>query len=364
MSLLVDPMIVFCLVVLFIMPLRKIACLLGLVDTPDARKQHGKAIPPVGGLILFSIFMLYGIFADVISLQEYWPLLISLIVLLVSGAIDDQMPIPARIKLFIHLSAAIFIVLVGGMQTAYLGNLFGLGDIGTDFMSIPFSIIAVVLLINAINLMDGMDGLAGGASVVMFGWFACGAYFAGWHDMAGVLFLLMASIGGFLVFNMRNPLRRKASLFLGDAGSLSLGLTIAWFGIALAQKPSVPIEPIAVAWIMGFPIFDICAQFFRRVCNGRNPFAPDRGHFHHHFIEAGVPVIYATPIILMIMFLMGAFGYISIWLGVPQVILTVTWIAAFFGHIYMSFKPERYVRLIGFFYERRQAVIEGCVDKG
>ena len=82
---------------------------------------------------------------------------------------------------------------------------------------------------------------------------------------AAVLILLMACICGFLIFNMRNPWRRKASLFLGDAGSMSLGLVIAWFAVLLARGPESPLEPIAVAWIIGFPIFDTCAQFYRRV---------------------------------------------------------------------------------------------------
>ncbi|MGH1402958.1 MAG: MraY family glycosyltransferase [Alphaproteobacteria bacterium] len=344
------------------MPFRKAARLLGIVDTPGGRKRHTKAIPHIGGLVIFSVFLGYGLFSEIVDLKTYWPLFVSLTVLLISGAIDDQFFIPARLKFFIHIFAACFIVFAGGVKTSYLGNLLGLGDMGTDFMAYPFTIIAVVLLINALNLMDGMDGLAAGVSCVMFFWLMVGALSAGWVGHASVLSLLLACIAGFLIFNMRNPLRRKASLFLGDAGSMSLGLTIAWFAVLLAQKPYVPIEPIAVAWIIGFPIFDTCAQFYRRVMHGRDPFAPDRGHFHHHFIEAGVPVVYATPIILCIVGVMGAIGYGGLMIGVPQVVLTFGWIGLLVFHIVMTYDSKRYVRLIRYFTKNHG--IKACVDKG
>ncbi len=328
------------------MPARKLARIFGIVDNPDNRKQHGKAIPPIGGLVIFTVFMIFGVFSGVIDLNKYWPLFVSLVILLSSGAIDDQFHIDAKIKFFIHILVACIIAFMGNVQAAYMGNLFGFGTVWTGFFSYPFTIIAIVLLINAMNLLDGMDGLAGGVSVVIFLWLLIAALFAGWFDYVSILALLIACIAGFLVFNMRNPWRRKASLFLGDAGSMSLGLCIAWFSVLLARSPETPIEPISVAWLIGFPIFDTCAQFYRRVRAGQDPFAPDRGHFHHHFIDAGVPVRSATIIIILIVAIMGAIGYGGIAIGVPPFVLTIAWVALLFIHITLSSKPERYVRII------------------
>lgn len=339
-------LIAFALVVLLIMPLRKFAYLSGIVDQPGGRKKHDKAIPPIGGIIVFSVFMMYGVFSGLVDLIAYWPLYTGLILLLTSGALDDQFHIPAKFKIIIHVTAAAVIAFMGNVEAAYLGDLFGLGDVWMGFMSYPFTLVAIVLLINAINLMDGMDGLAGGVSFVMFGWMAFAASTAGWFDFAGVLFLLMGCLGGFLVFNMRNPWRRSASLFLGDAGSMSLGLVIAWCAVLLARGPGTPLEPIVVAWIIGFPIFDTCAQFYRRVCEGKSPFAPDRGHFHHHFIDAGVRVRYAAPVIIAIVALMGGIGYVGHAVGVPHFVLTIGWVALLALHIVLSRKPERYVTLI------------------
>ncbi len=359
------PVFAFLLVVVLVMPFRKMARLIGIVDAPGGRKQHDKAIPPIGGLIIFTVFMAFGVISGVVNIQIYWPLYLALVVLLVSGAIDDQFSIHARLKFLIHIGVAALIAFMGNVQAAYLGDLFGFGVVWTGFMSYPFTIIAIVLLINAMNLLDGMDGLAGGVSVVMFGWFAIACFVAGAYAGAHVLILLIACICGFLVFNMRNPWRRKASLFLGDAGSMSLGLTIAWFSVLLARGPVSPIEPISVAWIIGFPIFDTCAQFFRRVCEGRDPFSPDRGHFHHHFIDAGIPVRRASVIIIAIVAIMGAIGYGGIALGLPPVVLTVGWVFLLVVHVALSKNPQTYVGIISSVarrFQAKDAAPKGAVD--
>ena len=335
--------IAFVLVVLLVLPLRKLARLSGIVDNPGGRKRHKKAIPPIGGIIIFSVFMLWGVFSGVVDLHKYWALYVGLIILLMAGALDDQFYVPAKVKLTLQLVAAGIIAFGGNVQAAYLGNLFGFGVVWTGFMSYPFTLIAIVLLINAMNLMDGIDGLVGGISTVFFTIFMLASIGAGSYEQAQVLGLLIAVILGFLVFNMRNPWRRKASLFLGDAGSMSLGLAIAWFSVHLARGPHTPLEPIVVAWIIGFPIFDTCAQFYRRIRNGQDPFSPDRGHFHHHFVSAGIPVYYATPFIIGVVALMGGIGYGAHALGVPEAVLTAGWFVMLVAHILLSCRPARYV---------------------
>ncbi len=343
MPLFLPQIIAFILVVLLVPPLRKLARICGIVDLPGGRKKHKKATPPIGGIIIFSIFMIWGVVSGVVDLQQYWSLYMGLIILLMTGAIDDQFYIPAKVKLILQLFAASIVAFGGNVQAAYLGNLFGLGVVWTGCLSYPFTLIAIVLLINAMNLIDGIDGLLGGVSIVFFTLFMVAAISSSWYGQAQVLGLIIAVISGFLVFNLRNPWRHKASLFLGDAGSTSIGLLVAWFSVHLARSPEAPLEPIVVAWIIGFPIFDTCAQFYRRIRNGQDPFAPDRGHFHHHFVNAGIPVRYATPFIVGVVALMGGVGYGAYVLGVPEVVLTVGWVAMLVAHILLSSRPARYV---------------------
>lgn len=349
------PFCAFTLVMLLIMPAIKLARVVGIIDHPEGRKQHDKAVPPIGGLIVFPVFMILAMFAGV-DFQKDWPLYVSLVLLLMTGAIDDRFQIHAWIKFFIHALSAVIIVVFGGVQVMYLGDLFPwYGDVvWVGAITIPFTIIAVVLLVNALNLIDGMDGLAGGVAVVMLSFLVCASLFAGGAYLrdASMILVLIGALLGFLVFNMRNPWRRKAALFLGDAGSMCLGLSIAWFSVRLAQFPETPMSPVSVAWIIGLPIMDACAQFYRRVRNGRDPFAPDRGHIHHNFIDAGITTRRAAPIIIAIVFLMGVIGYGGVALGVHEGILLALWGVCLLIHMALSYRPERYARLIarGFFF--------------
>lgn len=338
------PLLAFLAALVLVPPSLSFAKWIGLVDRPGGRKTHEGEIPLIGGLVIFSVFMIIGGFAY-FEWEGSWPLLAALTVLLLVGGWDDLVQMHPWIKFFAQIAAACLIVLPGHAQIHYLGDLFGLGNFGLGFMAIPFSLAAVTLLINAMNLMDGLDGLTAGKSAVILGWLMTACVFSHRWNIFLEISVLLGALAGFLVYNMRHPFRKKASIFLGDAGSMSLGLTIAWFSISLAKEPDPVLEPISVAWILALPIMDTCAQFFRRMRAGRHPFSPDRGHFHHHFIDAGLPVGRATILILTLGLVLGGVGYGGSALGVPQIILTVSWIALLFVHMALSCKPQIYVRL-------------------
>ncbi len=315
----------------------------GFVDRPGGRKQHEGAIPPAGGLVVFPVFIILA--AWVMPYGFGW-LAAALILLVFTGALDDCYNIPARIKFAVQWIAALLVVIPGNTQTEDLGNLFGLGTLWMGWMAIPFSVIAVVLLINAINLMDGLDGLAGGTGFIVLFWLAlCCALLQNTDDLL-LLMIILGALAGFLVYNLRHPWRARASVFLGDSGSLALGLLLAWFCINLSQTPHPVTKPIAVAWLLALPIYDTCGQFARRVSQGRHPFDADTHHFHHHFLFAGLSPGQAAAAILTIIFLGGAVGVVGIWLGVPEVVLTAAWIAGLFLHIYMSMRPHRFRRIL------------------
>ena len=346
---------------LLLVPLaRRLAFRFHFFDKPGGRKQHERAVPPVGGLVIFPAFMvlaaLFGLNSS-LNWQIYGWFYTGLTLLLVTGFFDDRFTVKAWLKFFLQLLAA-FLIVVPGQATIYgLGNVFGFGDFWLGFIGIPFSVLAVMLLINGMNLMDGLDGLAGGTGFVVILWLAIAAILAGSFAYAGILLILLGSLGGFLFYNIRHPLRARADIFLGDAGSLALGLSLAWFSLhsALPESHRV-LEPMAVAWILALPIFDTCGQFTRRILQGRHPFDPDQHHFHHHFIYAGIPVVRSTPIILLISFVFGGVGVIGSSFGVPTAILSYSWIALLLFHIYMSLRPHRFRRVI--------SRVRGCFAKG
>ncbi|MCB1562000.1 MAG: undecaprenyl/decaprenyl-phosphate alpha-N-acetylglucosaminyl 1-phosphate transferase [Alphaproteobacteria bacterium] len=347
------PLLAF-LAVAALVPLARIFALKAdFVDRPGGRKQHEGAVPLVGGLVIFPVFMVVG-FLSGFDLVLYWPLFAALTLLLITGAIDDRAHLTPWVKFFLQFCAAGLIVIPGHAMISNLGNIFSLGTLYLGFMALPFSVIAVVLLINAINLMDGLDGLAAGENFVALGWLMLACIISGNWPPFFEIAILMGALAGFLIYNMRHPFRSKASIFLGDAGSMCLGLMLGWFAIGLAAgETDRTVEPIAVAWVLALPIMDACGQFYRRVRAGRHPFSPDRGHFHHHFIDAGLSPGKATTLILLLSILLGGVGIVGIALGVPQILLTLLWIALLFTHMALSDKPETYVRLIKMLLHRR-----------
>jgi UDP-GlcNAc:undecaprenyl-phosphate/decaprenyl-phosphate GlcNAc-1-phosphate transferase len=339
---------VFLIVLALIPAARVLAMKIGLVDEPGGRKQHDDAVPPIGGLIILPVFMLSVIVLGG-DLSAYGYLFIALIMILVTGAIDDFVPLHAWFKFAVQLSAAALVVILGGARIYTLGDMFGFGEVGLGWMSIPFSIAAVALLVNSINLMDGLDGLAAGKSFVVLGWLVLACLMAHDAQAAMPMMPLLGALAAFLFYNMRHPLRDKASVFLGDAGSLGLGLVLAWFCIVLTQHSEPILVPISVAWIVALPVIDACGQFYRRVREGRHPFSADRGHFHHHFIHAGVPVGRSTVMILLLGFVLGGIGYFGIIAGAPQILMTGGWVILLVVHMAMSERAEYYIRLFSRF---------------
>lgn len=348
----------FFIVVALTPVVRRWALSFGFVDKPGGRKRHEDAVPPIGGLVVFSAFIVMSIgwlfFQEMLDAETLW-FFVALALLVVTGALDDRYNLAPRVKFLIQFVAAFILVFPADGHLANLGNnLFGFGPFWLGFMMYPFAIMATVLLINAVNLMDGLDGLAGGKGVIILGGLTVSALWHGGHALVPLLLILIVALIGFLFFNMRFPWRARASVFMGDAGSLTLGASLAWFSFHLAHDPDIRvIEPISVAWLLALPIYDICGQFARRMSEGRHPFDADAHHFHHHFIHEGVSVSGATLRILGLVFLCAVIGIGGVEIGVPVPVLTYSWIILLLVHIYLSLRPMRMQRLIRFFAHKK-----------
>lgn len=324
----------------------KFAYRIDFLDRPGGRKKHDDDIPPVGGLVIFPVFMLLAGLSGYADLS-FWAFAAAILLLMVVGGLDDRFALLARYKFVTQFAAALIVVFAGDVQVWGFGDIFGFGPVWTGWFSIPFTVIAMVLLINAINLMDGLDGLAGGIGFVVCFWLLTCAFAAGDTEHIVLLATMMGALAGFLWHNMRHPWRSQARIFLGDAGSLALGLTLAWFAIDMAGDPHHTVAmPMTVAWLLALPIMDTCSQFARRVAQGRHPFDPDHNHFHHHFVTAGVTVSHATAAILLIVFFYGVFAASVQFAGGPQAVLTYPWIILLFAHMFMSMRPRRFRKLI------------------
>lgn len=322
---------------------RRMAKTRGFLDRPGGRKDHARDVPPVGGLVIFPIALMVAALTGGIDLVRDWPLVSGLLLLLGLGAVDDARGLGPKFKFAFQTGAACLIVLPGVAVIMNMGDLFGLGDVLTGRFAIPLTIFCVVLLINAMNMIDGLDGLAGGMAMIALFWLTVGA---GWGGDSGFALALAGGVAGFLVYNMRNPLRRKACVFLGDSGSMALGLALAWLYIRGSQGSDAPLSPVSVAWILGVPVMDAFALFVTRLSRGRHPFDADRRHFHHHLIHAGMTPGRASLLILGIGMAFGAIGIFGIQAGIPEPALMIPWVAFLGLNTAVCFRPERFIRLV------------------
>lgn len=358
-------LVAFAAVVALTVHFRRVAIAVGFVDRPGGRKDHETVVPPIGGLVIFPVFVVLSL-ATGMDIAEHVPLFMALALLLAVGALDDHFDIRASIKFSIQFIAAWLIVVPGGATIEHLGNFLGFGVLYTGFLGVPFTIFCVMLLINAINMMDGLDGLAGGKSIIIMLWLAIAAAMGGDEETLVALVVLMGTLAGFLYFNMRTPLNKRATVFLGDSGSMSLGLVLAWFAITMTHNGEAALAPISVAWIMAVPVIDAFGLFVIRIVTGRHPFSADRNHFHHHFVHAGVPVGQSTITILAIGYSLGLIGYCGVRAGVPEYVLTYIWIGLLLSHTWLTVRSQKFIAFLARLYRCPKAggtPSEGLADQ-
>lgn len=300
---------------------RKWALKFRFIDRPGGRKQHQGAVPPIGGLVIIPVFMILYTLCQPNAAQD-WALLTGIILLLLMGVVDDRMNMRAGLKFAIQIFVAALVVLAGESTIVSLGNILGTGDIYLGWAAVPFTIACLVMMMNALNMMDGLDGLAGGVTFILLLSLICVKFYAG-TSVIGILCLLVPLMI-FLYFNMRHPGREKAAVFLGDSGSLTLGLILGWFCIQMTHAIPQAFPPVSAIWILAVPVIDALMLFFLRIRHKRHPFSADRNHLHHRFLDRGFSVGSTTLLVMLLAGLCAMVG-LSFILGIPEYILFAGW---------------------------------------
>ena len=262
--------------------LRRWALERGELDQPDQRKQHTMPMPRLGGIAIFLSFLFSAIvFVPISNCTR--GILAGGLIIFVTGLLDDMRGLSAKQKFVGEIIACLTGILIGNHYLVSLGDLFGFGEILLPiWLGIPFTVFAVVGVINAINLIDGLDGLAGGVSMLALSAFFV---FGLLNDDMTTMLLSAALIGGILGFLKYNFY--PARIFMGDAGSLTVGFILGFLAIHVTQHPSSEVSPVVPLLILGVPIIDTIWVMSRRVLNGHSPFVPDRTHMHHRFLNLG-----------------------------------------------------------------------------
>ncbi|WP_290430561.1 MraY family glycosyltransferase [Paramuribaculum intestinale] len=278
-----------------------------LFDMPDERKIHRGTVPRLGGIaftpvILFSVSLLLGmsilmVNTDMenmmrINAQAISFGLCALLLMYLTGMSDDLIGVRYRAKFVVQIFCAVLLI-GAGMYVNDLHGIIGLGHISPWF-GIPLTILIVVYVVNAINLIDGIDGLASGLSSAAFIIYGTAFLMIGKPIFAMLSFACLGVLIQFFYYNVFGSAERKKKIFMGDTGSLTIGLLLAFMGLALLQWspdkfPTFRTNPMILAVSpLIIPCFDVVRVFLHRVRRHGNPFLPDKTHIHHKMLAIGL----------------------------------------------------------------------------
>ena len=307
-----------------------------VMDKPDVRRLHKRAVPRVGGIAIFVPAMaviLYTFFGDRldhsadIQVRKTAVLFIAAAFIFIVGLIDDIRHLRAKTKLLCQLLASIAICAMGYR----IGTISISENVSVNFgiFSWPVTILWIVGITNAVNLIDGLDGLAAGLTAVACGVLAVLSIHFGQHFMTVISLSLLGALTGFLYFNF-NP----AQVFMGDCGSLFLGFTIASASIICAAKTQAVVSLTLPILALGIPIFDTLFSVLRRFLERRSLFSPDNEHFHHKLLALGLKQHHIVLCAYLITLLAAGFGMFMIVTRSWQTILIFASILTLLGLIF------------------------------
>jgi UDP-GlcNAc:undecaprenyl-phosphate GlcNAc-1-phosphate transferase len=307
--------------IIFIPVLRKIAVKIGLVDMPNYRKVHSKAVPLVGGIaiVLSSILTLSISNIFMSGVIEHSFILGAGIILMITGVIDDKMNINAFIRLAIQFSCA-YAMASSGIKITSLYGVFGVYELPVIWQYF-LTIVIITGVVNAYNLMDGIDGLAGGLAIVGFSTLSVLFYMLGQYDFVILFVAIIGAIIGFLKFNLSNN-----KIYLGDGGSLFLGFILVVSGIKLIEMANAfesITQSTALVLVIGIfllPVLDSLRVYRKRIKSGVSPFKADKSHLHHLFLQLGISHKFTAILITSSSLFLLVFSFILV------IYFSLTWV--------------------------------------
>jgi UDP-N-acetylmuramyl pentapeptide phosphotransferase/UDP-N-acetylglucosamine-1-phosphate transferase len=328
----------------------RVANLKHLFDEPDERKIHKSSTPTLGGIAIFAgmIFSLtfWSSQKEIIELQY---IISSIILLFFIGLKDDLVNLVHYKKLIGQLMAAFILVHWADIRITSFFGLFGINDLNL-IASYAFSIFVMVVITNAVNLIDGIDGLAATVGIVATLTFGTWFYLVDQTQYMILSGSVLGALFGFFHYN-----KSPAKIFMGDTGSLILGITMSILAIKFIEMNRVlSLEddykirgiPVVAISILIIPLFDTLRVFAIRILQGKSPFNPDRNHLHHMLVDLGFSHMKATSLLALFNICM-----IGISLGMQnvrsEIVLTLVLMLSLAGSYGLAFaKNKRIVPVI------------------
>lgn len=279
-----------------------------LFDLPDSRKLHTVPIPRLGGISFFPVILISICFIMGLRYYTGYPLenllasevlceflffTAGCMVLYLVGVTDDLIGVGYRYKFLVQLMAA-WLLTWSGEWLNTLDGLFGIYGLPA-YIGIPITLFVVVYIINAINLIDGIDGLASGLCCIALAVLGSMCVVQGEYIFALLAFATSGVIVPFWFYNVFGNTQRGHKLFMGDAGSLTLGYIISLLVIHLSRvdlhKGVEDQSNLVLAFsTLIVPLFDVVRVVMHRLREGKNPFLPDKNHIHHKLLRTGMRI--------------------------------------------------------------------------
>lgn len=297
--------LLFC--VALILLLRSLSFRFGLVDHPGGRKRHTAPTPTVGGLAMF-LSVILALYWNQDYNERIQLLLVCSGLIVALGVLDDKHGLRVDMRMMIQVFLSLVVILGADGTITHLGALFGGKDIHLGLLAVPFSVVAFVGGINAMNMIDGADGMAGKMALISTLGVAVIFNVSGAVEMLPLIWAMAGALLGFLFFNTRLFVQR-AWVFMGDAGSMWIGLVLGWF-MAQVTRSVVSAEPALVLWLFGIPLLDTLVVMFRRVQRNHSPFHADRTHIHHVLEDMGASIKRTVLVLSLLQLLLVGVGVV------------------------------------------------------
>lgn len=272
---------------------RNLALKFEFFDKPDARSSHENIVPTFGGVsfyiaLLVAIFIANGLDKSNLGLT----VITSLTIMFFTGLKDDLKNLRPRMKLLGQFIAVMVLVWQPDFRLDTLYGLFGIYQL-SEFISMIISTFLFLGIINAYNLIDGIDGMASIIGIIIFSCFGLLFYYLGLLYFVA----LCVSAIGILVAFLRFNLSSRKKIFMGDTGSLFLGLLIGLMTMKLLTQDVNAFEPLGIRGveipllllgILFVPSFDLVRVIIIRLLKKNSITAADRNHIHHVFLDYGL----------------------------------------------------------------------------
>lgn len=275
---------------------RAIALRIGVVDKPNQRKIHQDHKPLMGGLaVVVAVSLSLLLFSTDSSLREILLILLGVVLLAVTGLLDDRFDLSAKLRLGVQVLAACILILAG----------IRIQLINFPLINEIITIVWVVALCNAVNFLDNMDGLSSGLTAIAATFFMLIGLTEGLPLVSMLAGALMGATLGFWIYNF-NP----SSIFIGDMGTLVMGYILATLGIKLEFGS----QPLSITWmvplfVLALPIFDIVLVVFTRISEGRSPGQAGKDHTSHRLMSLGLSQRKTTIILYLFCILNGVIAF-------------------------------------------------------